>query len=564
MKRFGILLSALVLLAAVDAPPARVTPTFLDTLEVRLTSLDVVVTDRQGAPVRGLTQADFDVRDDRRSQDITNFAEYSGSAAGSSAAASPGAAPDAPPRRFIFVVDEMVLHPDTRKELMENVRTFMRTSMRPGDQAMIVTPEATDKLVLDFSTDRVAVEARLDAYIQSQTFRTDALMEREEFFRKTLRSGTGGVGQSIDSPAVAEGPYRDRVIRRVTSTLRTVLGFVSGMGQSPGRKVVVLVTTSLSSRPGFDRPYPPSWSNIRVVKASFYGSESLDEAVERAGRHSEVDLRPMIEELGAVASANGVTIYAIQPNIGFRISPPGARADGSAPNTFPLTTNQRQALEGTEETLTSLASATGGQYFLGQDRIRDAFSQLARDVDTYYSIGYRTPPAENGAIHRISVSVKGHPDHVVRTRRELMERSPEREMDEQTALALFEPPSVDELGVIAHAAAPVRDRRAGGYKVDVALEVPIDRLTFLPAGHDRVQASFSVHYAAADAADYSTSVTRQATVDIPAKDLDNAMKHNYTYTTTLVVSPGTARVAVGVVDDASRLSSFKRLTVDAK
>jgi hypothetical protein len=277
-----------------------------------------------------------------------------------------------------------------------------------------------------------------------------------------------------------------------------------------------------------------------------------------------VDLRPMIEELGAVASANGVTIYAIQPNVGFRISPPGGRADGERANTFPLSTSQRNALEGTEETLTTLTSATGGQYFLGQDKIGEAFSQLSRDVDTYYSVGYRTPPAENGAIHRIKVSVKGHPDYVVRTRRELMERSPEREMDEQTALALFEPPSVDELAVAASAAVPVRDRRTGGYKVDVALEIPIDRLTFLPADHDRMQASFSVHYAAADAADYSTSVTKQATVAVDAKDLDNAMKHSYTYTTTLVVSAGTARVAVGVVDDASKLSSFKRLTVEAK
>jgi VWFA-related protein len=561
MKRVILVLSALVLLAAVDVPPAQVTPTFLDTLEVRLTSLDVVVTDRHSAPVHGLTQADFEVRDDNRAQQITNFAEYSGSAAASLTAAgkSEPAAP-APPRRFIFVVDEMVLHPDTRKELLENVGTFMRTSMRPGDQAMIVTPDATDdKLVLDFSTDREAVEARLDAYIRSQTFRTDALTEKEEFFRKTLRSG----GRGFES-SVAEGPYRDRVIRRVTTTLRTVLGFVSGMGQAPGRKVVVLVTTSLSSRPGYDRPYPPSWSNIRLVKASFYGTESLDAAVERAGRHSEVDLRPMIQELGAVASANGVTIYAIQPNVGFRISPPGARADGQGANTFPLTDAQRQALEGTEDTLTSLTSATGGQYFLGQDEIGHAFSQLSRDVDTYYSVAYRTPPEKNGAIHRIAVSVKGHPDYVVRTRRELMQRSPEREMDEQTALALFEPPAIDELGVTANAAAPIRDRRTGGYKVDVALEVPIDKLTFLPAGHDKVQASFSVHYAAADAADYSTSVTRQATFALDAKDLDNAMRHSYTYTTTLVVSPGTARVAVGVVDDASKLSSFKRLTVEAK
>src|SRR5258708_168648 len=77
MKRFILVLSSLVLLAAVDVPPARVTPTFLDTLEVRLTSLDVVVTDRQGAPVRGLKSSDFEVMDDGQPQEITNFSEDS-------------------------------------------------------------------------------------------------------------------------------------------------------------------------------------------------------------------------------------------------------------------------------------------------------------------------------------------------------------------------------------------------------------------------------------------------------------------------------------------------------
>src|SRR5258708_24470889 len=155
MKRFILVLSSLVLLAAVDVPPARVTPTFLDTLEVRLTSLDVVVTDRQGAPVRGLKSSDFEGIDDGQPQEITNFSEYSansGTAPAASAsqtgpAGNPPVTPEsaapvaaAPPRHFIFFVDDMSLHPQTRKVMLQDVQAFLLASMRKADQPLITTP----------------------------------------------------------------------------------------------------------------------------------------------------------------------------------------------------------------------------------------------------------------------------------------------------------------------------------------------------------------------------------------------------------------------------------------
>jgi len=570
MKRVVLVLSALVLFGAADVPPARITPTFLDTLEVRLTSLDVVVTDRQGTPVAGLKSSDFEVFDDGQPQEITNFAEYTGSSgtarlastrkagpAGSPAAATETAAPlsAAPPRHFIFFVDDMSLHPQTRKLMLENVQTFLLTAMRKGDQAMIITPAEKDILALDFSDDRDEIQAKLAAYIKAQTFRINTRAESEEFFRGSVRE---------EGVPIATLPYAERVNRRVTTTLRQLLGFIGGMGRTPGRKVLVLITTSLTAHPGVETYFPDARS--REVGERFNMDESLDQAIDRAGKPYWFNAAPMIRELGAIASANGVTIYSIQPNIGVHLSPPGPGADDGHVNrsAFALSHHNDGILEGTKETLNTLASTTGGEFFLGQDRIDDAFRQLSSDVDRYYSIGYHTPKDADGDIHRLKVTVRGRPDLVVRTRRELMGRSPEREMEEQTASALFEPPSVDELGVTAHTGKIDRGRHGRDYKVDVEVEVPIGKLTFLPADHDKFRASFSVFYAAADAADYSTSVTRQQTLEWTQKELDDAMAHNFNYTTTLVVSPGTARVAVGVVDDASKLSSFKRLTVEAK
>jgi hypothetical protein len=145
-----------------------------------------------------------------------------------------------------------------------------------------------------------------------------------------------------------------------------------------------------------------------------------------------------------------------------------------------------------------------------------------------------------------------------------MDRTPAREMDEQTASALFAPPAVNELEIKATATAPSRERHDVFYDVDVAVTFPLDKLTFVPVNGGMYRASFAVHYAAADAADYTTGVTREQIVQVSAANLDREIKKNYTYTTRLVISPGTAKVAVGVMDKASRLSSFERIVVEAR
>jgi hypothetical protein len=134
-------------------------------------------------------------------------------------------------------------------------------------------------------------------------------------------------------------------------------------------------------------------------------------------------------------------------------------------------------------------------------------------------------------------------------------------MDEIATAALLTTKDVNELGIAASAARPVKTIDA--YKIDVAVKIPLEKLTFIPQG-DKYEAQFSVHYAAADGANYTTGQTRDQTLRVPAKEIDAVRVHNYTYTSTLVVAPGTARISVGVFDKFSRLSGFQRLSVVAR
>jgi VWFA-related protein len=83
--------------ASTQAPALAETPTVLRTM-VRRVVLDVVVTDRQGAPVRGLTQEDFKVTEDGKPQVIVAF-DASGFSSGMDYL--PPAPPAEPPNTFV-------------------------------------------------------------------------------------------------------------------------------------------------------------------------------------------------------------------------------------------------------------------------------------------------------------------------------------------------------------------------------------------------------------------------------------------------------------------------------
>src|ERR1051325_10897542 len=122
-------------------------PTYLETLEVSVGNVDVVVTDKAGNPVHGLRPDDFEVREAGVPQAITNFSEYASSSAVASLASRGteerrgSEEPSAPPpRKFVFFVDEMTIHPHSRAKLLANAHAFLGTQMRPGDEGLILTP----------------------------------------------------------------------------------------------------------------------------------------------------------------------------------------------------------------------------------------------------------------------------------------------------------------------------------------------------------------------------------------------------------------------------------------
>jgi VWFA-related protein len=558
-----------VLAAAVAASTPQ--PTYLDTLEVRITNLDVVVTDKHGAPVRGLKRDDFEVRENGTPQPVTNFSEFDQSSGvvqaetGHAAAPVPAAAEVPPGRKIVFFLDDMALHPDTRRSLLKNVQKFVDGTIRDGDEAMVVTPASANKLTLAFTPDRAAVKASIEDLLRQSTWRADTPYDSERLFYDKLVTTITDPRERSEKKEM-QRLYAMRVKRRVNSTLRTLLSFVGSMADVPGKKLIVVISASLAAEPGREAytlegelegwTAPPAEAALPPTSHDIFG-----ETIASSGWG---DVRPMIREIAATAAGNGITIYSLQPDMGVHISPPGGGSDshsGRRVGSMGLSAYQREITEGTATTLGTLADLTGGKFFQGGGQVDNAFRTVSSDTASYYSIGYRAPQGTNDAFRKVDATVKGRPELVVRTRRELLRLSPARAMDELVASTLYAPRELNELGIEATAKKPQRE--LDHYKVDVAVRIPMGNLTFIPVDNG-YRATFSLHYAAADGRDYATGAARAQTLQVKPEEIDEVRKKTYTYVTTLVIAPGTARIAVGVVDELSRQSSLQRFTVEAR
>src|SRR5437763_11399359 len=119
----------------------------VETVEVKVVNVDVVVTDRSGKAVTGLTRNDFELFENGKPQPITNFYEVTpqiervviktGTTTSAPAIAappttsSPTSAPeDIRVRRFVFLLDNYSMEPPQRNRTLAGVRKFLDANMK--------------------------------------------------------------------------------------------------------------------------------------------------------------------------------------------------------------------------------------------------------------------------------------------------------------------------------------------------------------------------------------------------------------------------------------------------
>ena len=398
--RYTVILTAILVAATATSttPSAQSNqPQSVFRTHLNVVSVDIIVRDKSGAVVRDLKAADFEVREDGKVQEITNFnfeevnekkaqavesaellagveeklAEESKHAA--SATVAPVKAVDAPKpmtsdmlagRRLITLVfDVSSMQPEDVQRAVDSANKYVDEKMSPADLVAVATVGSTLSVLTDFTADRAKV---------SQALSTIAY--------------TDGTSTPVAAASTAATDEAEAAATDDTATETTELDMFNNDVRLRALKTLAEALSSIDQK-----------------KSILYFSAGL----QRSGQDNQVELRSAIN---AAVRAN-VSIYAVDTR-GLQAVVPGGdarQASGRGQAMFSGRGVQQQydQLASSQDTLTTLSADTGGRAFTDTNDFGEAFARVQRDMSAYYLLGYSSTNAtRDGRFRRIQVRVK--------------------------------------------------------------------------------------------------------------------------------------------------------------
>jgi VWFA-related protein len=539
--------------------------TFGEVLEVGLTNVDVIVTDGHGAPIHGLAAADFEVFENGKPQPITNFFASTGTGGTATVLSDSGtmtddvAAPVA--RKFIFYIDDTSLSLDNRRAVFPAVRKFLATQLRAGDQAMLVSwnrelkvraPWTSDLATIDKAVEKLGGEVSSAAYLQADKQRVERLISKMAEEANTPGSALRPHWHELENAARSYAETYRNELSHSSNALARLLASLAGID---GKKILVIATDSFPTIAGAE--LFEHLENVRVQATmsatSFLRAEANE--MSKISNLSRYNVEPMLDTLARAANATGVTIYGINPH---GLSGP---ASGKTELQMPGEVNVEfarldQALAG----ISLLANRTGGVAMVGAPA-ELALSRVGRDLDAYYSLGYRSTKGTSTE-RKIEVHAK-RPGLHVRTRTHVYYRSLEREMADRVIANHLQRQLTNELGVSLQADTLVSD----GLRpiLPVRVVIPVDMLTLLPDGKGGVTGGFSVFTCSSDGSGGTSGVNVQSHgLAFTAEQAAQLKGRRIGFAIQVPLENGRDRISVGVLDHVSQEQGFVTMKAELK
>lgn len=459
--------------------------TFSDSLDVQAVNLQVVVTDKKGNLVPGLTAADFRLQVDGREIPLEYFAEIQeGQAvapsqappAGTEPAGSP--APPSPPalaaeagNNYLVFVDEpfspLVLRNEALKALSREVAT-----LRPQDRMAVVTFDGRRVTVLAPWTGAGEPLRRLLEKLSNQkgalaasrlTFReldpgADRMLDvysnnlSRAFETQTVSSllPDGGVSPETSNTMIDVAMAR-RELQLIQKAVGAASASLRAFSAAPGRKVMLL----LSGGWRYDQAAANAGGWDRVIQ--FLG---LRDGVEL--------LQPLMD----TGNLLGFTIYPVHLSHGAG-GLPNASERREALN---LGSRAGQILSHavSQGSLVLTAAETGGKLLLpGRNR---HLTKVLDDTTSYYWLGFTH--AGDDRRHGLKVEVR-RPGLRVRSRASFVPLSRQARVAMEVESALMTG-RMEGMGALGVSVGELRKAGTSGAELPITVRVPAEKLTLVP------------------------------------------------------------------------------------
>jgi VWFA-related protein len=334
--------------------------------EIVLTN--VVVRDKQGNVVKGLTQSDFNIVEDKKQQKIVSF-DYETvdqaavlnekTASGhvsiadmlnNSFAASPKDLKDH--RLIVMFFDFSTMQDDDTDRAVDAATKYVNEQMAPADLVAMVSMSTGLSLDQDFTSNKTALLNVLKKYSGD---------DDSSGFAAGGDGTTDGTSDDASTFTADDSEFNSLNTDRELYAIRSIA---------------------------------KSLERVDQRKSMLYFSGGIS----RQGVENQASLRSATNE---AAKAN-MAIYAVDSR--------GLR--GTAAYTGSAVSKQFKSNFSSQETLSTLAVDTGGKAFFDSNNFAPAFQQIQHDTEAYYILGFRsTNQKRDGAYRHLTVSLKDHKDY---------------------------------------------------------------------------------------------------------------------------------------------------------
>ncbi len=378
-------------------------------VNVRRVALDIVVTDKGGKPVAGLTRDDFRVFEDGAPQQVRFFEGYKASVQ------PPLQLPKLPPNTFsnyagamqggpatVILYDLLNTPLDSQPYAHAQLLDFLKNRKNTGQVAIFVL---TDRLHMlqGFTDDDNQLIAALNSP-RGKGYKSGLLQTGNEATQQTDQLGQtegnsnaaadtqlqGASGQSFQTisamlqhmETMETSALLDRRIEVTTEAMVEISSFLAGL---PGRKNLLWLSGSfpsgilpqpgLSERDGF------------MVTRNF---SDMMKRVTNSLNASHTAVYPV-----DVRGLQVNSMFSAANNVNF---PPGSGKDLDAVRAF---TQQQNAEHASMDTI---GDDTGGHAFYNTNGLKEAIASAENDGSTYYTLTYSpSNRAEDGSLRRVKV-----------------------------------------------------------------------------------------------------------------------------------------------------------------
>ncbi len=522
--------------------PERAFPPVVESVDVSVTSVEVVVTDSKGNRVPGLTAADFEIKQDGIAQRITNFYAVTGgkllledgTAIDLGSKEQTAEVPSEVKNKYVFYVDNLNIQPMNRNRMFRRLKEFVPTVIGPNSEGMVVTFNRSLKVRRPFTSDANDILGAIEQIELETGGGTTTVGEWKDTLARIADAKTS------DAAINAARSYAQSVRNDMEFTIDAIKETLDSMAGLQGRKSLLYMSEGLPQTVGLEL--------FEAIREKFQDTTATMQQF-------DFDMSTKYVKIVQAANANGVTIYTLDAS-GLTTADVISADTRTNKDVHVSEFTQRQNMQGP---IRMMAEETGGTAAINTNDWKSNLDSIAADFSNYYSLGFRSARGVADRPHSIEVSVNKKGLRV-RSRTSYVEKSIETRTAEAVVASLSYPRTDNPLNAnlsVGQAKPHAREN----YSLPVRITVPISRLGLVPSG-DLYEGQFLVYFVVRDASGNQSDLqVQRQEVRIPNKDFAVAQRKDFYYDATLLVVPGGQKLSIGVRDSVSNLTSYLQKNV---